>query len=389
MFSCHSPVSWFLLPPAEMNLLQRHILWSVLTSCLAAVGFFAFVLILGNAMKDLIGYALAGQIPLAVFGKLLGLLVPYVAAYALPMGVLTGVLLVLGRMSAQREVTAMRAAGLSLWWIARPILALGVVGMIVAAVVNFDYMPRARTAYKATLAEAVSRNPLSFIVPKTFIRDFPGVVLFVSEKTGDSLQDLWVWQLDDQERVVIFGRAESGRIDYDREANVIEVTLSRVAVEYRDPEQPENFAQPLHTAALEEWPIRLELDAILGRQPQRQRLGWMTWRELQAERRRLLAADDPAGAQRVSMAINEKASTAVAVLAFAFLAVPLGIKVSRRETSANLGLALVLVMGYYFLTIMAGWLEKYPELRPDLWLWLPPLLFLGLGGWWFQRVGRN
>lgn len=371
-----------------MNLLHRHIFGSVLTSCLAAVGFFAFVLILGNAMKDLIGYVLAGQIALGVFAKLLGMLVPYVVAYALPMGILTGVLLVLGRMSAQREVTAMRAAGLSVWFIAAPIVLLGVIGAVVAGVVNFDYMPRARTAYKATLAEAVSRNPLSFIVPKTFIRNFPGVVIYVSEKTGGELRDLWVWQLDKEQRVVTFGRAESGKVEFDPEVNVIQVTLTQVAVEYRDPAHPEDFSRAPHTGSVEAWPIKLELDPVMGRRVPRQKLDWMTLGQLRAERARLAEAGDETGAARVEFVVHQKASTAVAVLAFAFLAVPLGIKVSRKETTANLGVALILVMAYYFMTIVAGWLEAYPALYPQYLLWLPTALFLGLGAWWFQRVGR-
>ena len=371
-----------------MNLLHRHIFWNVLVSCLGAVGVFGAVLILGNALKDLVGYVFAGQISWTMFFQMIAMLVPYVAAYALPMGVLTGVLLVLGRMSAQQEVTAMRAAGLSVAYIARPILLLGVAGMLLAAAVNFYYMPKARTAYRATLAEAVHRNPLSFIVPQTYIRDFPGVVLYVDEKVGDELRDLWVWQLDEQKRAVTFGRAASGRIDYDKAENVLQVTLTRVAVEYRDADDPEDFSKPPNTGAIEEWPIRLELDALFGRRVLRQKVSWLTYGQLRAEEARRAAAGDEKGRMEVAMAINEKASTAVAVLAFAFLAVPLGIKVSRRETSANLGVALLLVMGYYFLTIIVGWLEKFPAARPDLLLWVPALLFLGLGAWLFQRVGR-
>ena len=79
---------------------------------------------------------------------------------------------------------------------------------------------------------------------------------------------------------------------------------------------------------------------------------------------------------------------AFSVLAFALLAVPLGIKVSRKETSANLGVALALAMGYYFATVVAGWFDNRPELRPDLLMWLPNLAFQALGVWLLRRVDR-
>ena len=107
-----------------MNLLQRHIFKSVLFSCAAAVGLFAFVLTVGNVVKDLLNYLVAGQLAPELFLKLLLLIPPFVLSYALPFGVLTGVLLVLGRMSAEHEITAIRSAGLSLRWGALPSLIL-------------------------------------------------------------------------------------------------------------------------------------------------------------------------------------------------------------------------------------------------------------------------
>jgi len=89
---------------------------------------------------------------------------------------------------------------------------------------------------------------------------------------------------------------------------------------------------------------------------------------------------------RLAMISMEKWTQAAAVLCFALVGVPLGIRVSRRETSANLGLALVLVLGFYLLTVAVKWLDKQPELRPDLLLWLPHVLFAALGLWLFRRV---
>jgi lipopolysaccharide export system permease protein len=375
-----------------LNLLHRYLFASVLGTCLAAVGLFSFVLIVGNALKDLLGYLLAGQLEPGTFVRLILLLVPYSAAYALPMGLLAGILLVLGRLSAQGEITAMRAAGLGLGYIARPVFLIAALGVIASLAVNFEYMPRARTAYKETLAEAVRKNPLRFIVPRTFIRDFPGVVVYVGEKSGEVMRDFWVWQLDDQKRVRTFVRARSGRFDYREDSNTLVLVLTQVSVETRGGEQPEDFRRPPPVGVTEQMSVDLRLDNLFGKQTVRRKLSWMTFDELRAERARQ-AAQPPGAARdlavaRVDFAFNEKASTAFAVLAFALIGVPLGIRVSRSETSANLGVALGLVMAYYFLSVMAGWLDERPDLRPDLLLWFPTLLFAGIGVFLFRRVDR-
>lgn len=371
-----------------MNLLHRHLFWNVLATCAAAVGLFAFVLMVGNALKDLLSYALAGQISTEALVTLLLLLPPYVLAYALPMGILTGVLLVLGRMSSQQEITAMRAAGLSLGYIARPIFILGVLGTVLSLGLNFYYMPRARTAYKETLAESLRQNPLSFIVPKTFIRNFPNVVIYVGHKEGVELRDFWLWQLDDQKRVEVFARAATGKFDYDEEANRLVLTLRHVSMETRKEDALEDFSKQLTTGTFEEFPVELELDRIFGRTTRRTKLSELTYDQLRAEMERLSVPGQEFDRMKVAIAFHEKASSAFAVFAFALLAVPLGIKVSRAETSANLGVALVLVMIYYFLTVTAGWLENQPQMRPDLLLWVPTVMFVLMGGMLFRRSDR-
>src|SRR3954465_3620151 len=141
--------------PHCVNLLDRHIFKSVLITCAGAVGLFAFVLMLGNAVKDLLGYVLAEQLPIPVFGRLVLLLVPFMISYALPLGILTGVLLTLGRLSADSEITAMRATGLSLTRIARPVFLLGALGAALGLYINFESMPWARVEYHQQLAAAV------------------------------------------------------------------------------------------------------------------------------------------------------------------------------------------------------------------------------------------
>ena len=381
-----------------MSLLDRYILKSVLFTCLAAAGLFAFLLILVNAARDLIGPVMEGQISIGAFAQLLLLLVPFVVSYALPMGILLGVLLTLGRLSADNEVTAMRSTGVSFTRIARPVIFLGLLGAAADLDVNFELMPHARVVYDAELIQAEHTNPLSFIVPRTFIRDFPGYVVYVGEKRGSEFKDFWLWQLDAQRRVTRFARAESGRVDYDAVANDFIVTLSHAEVESMDEKAPESFALAPRVASFEQSdPIRLSLNQIFGRQVGRQKLDWMTYGELQAEearlaRQKVAAADEKEHARaemKVASTVQGKFNGAFAVLSFAVLGVPLGIKVSRKETSAHLGLAVLLALGYYFSTVAIGWLDHHPEYRPDLLLWVPNALMFGLGIWLFTRIDRR
>ncbi len=379
-----------------MKLLHRHIFANVALTCLASVGLFAFVLMIGNALRDLLGYVLAGQLEIGTFFRLIGLLVPFVVSYALPMGMLTGVLLVLGRMSSDRELTAIRASGVSVAGISAPIFFLALLGTALSLAVNFQFMPAARTAYQKELAQAVRQNPLSFIVPKTFIRDFPGIVLYVGEKKNDDeLRDFWLWEIDPQGRVKRFARADAGRLQYDEENNKLVLTLFGAHAEQRDEKDPENFAVVRSAAAWERATFDLPLDRVTGARTPRTKLKWQTWEQLLAEWRRLGQPDPAVSAaererlrMKVQIVLQEKASMAFSVLSFALLAIPLGIKVSRKETSANLGIALALAMGYYFSTIVVGWFDNKPEFRPDLLMWVPNLAFQALGIWMFRKVDR-
>jgi lipopolysaccharide export system permease protein len=376
-------------PQTGMNLLQRHIFKSVLFTCLVAAGVFAFVLIVGNALKDLLGYLLAGQLSLEAFLKLSALLVPYVGVHALPIGMLTGVLLVLGRMSAQQEITAMRAAGLGLGFVARPILLIAVVGVGVTLALNFYFMPQARTLYRQTVNNAVRQNPLSMIVEKTFIRDFPGMVVYAGSKKGGELGDLWLWKLDDEKRVTEFLRAKTASVDYDEEANVMKVVLRETFSDRRNPKNPEFFANTDYQAPMGEVSLELPLGNLFGGKRVYRKDSLLTWDELIARKQQLKTEQAPALARmRVAVALNEKAAGSLMILAFALMAIPLGIKVSRKETMANLGVALLLALSYYFLNVMVSWLDRSPALRPDLWVWLPPVLFIGLGVGLYRRVER-
>ena len=381
-----------------MTLLDRYIFKSVLFTCAAAVGLFAFIVLVPNIARDLLAYVLAGQLSTAAFGRLMLLLVPLAITYALPMGLLTGVLLTLGRLSADHEITAMRAAGLSLPRLTVPVLLLAVIGSGIGLYFNFDSMPRARVEYHRELADAVRANSLSFIEEKTFIRTFPGYVVYVNEKSGAELRDFWLWELDDQKRVTRLVRAAAGHLEYDDAENTLILTLTHAQVETRNDKNPESFADTSPIVSFEKSePIRLSLNRFFKPGSVRVKPDWMTFSQLRTERVRLAARVPPPGqakdyareSMKLELVYQDKFNTALAVFSLALIGVPLGIKVSRRETSANFGVALLLTLGYYLLTVAVKALDRHPEYRPDLLIWAPNLLIIGIGVWLFTRIEKK
>ena len=217
----------------------------------------------------------------------------------------------------------------------------------------------------------------------------------MGDKQGDLLKDIWIWNLDKQKRVINSGRAATGWIRFDEANSKLVLSLDYLQAETHDRLNPEDPAKVRSGGATDHATFDLSLGKLTGRQTINVKSKWLTFTQLIGEWRRLHqpdpavpAADRARQLMRVQITIHEKFATAFSVLSFALIAVPLGIRVSRKETSANLGLALVLAMGYYFGTIMVGWVDGHPALRPDLLMWLPNLGFQGLGFWMFYKVDR-
>ena len=381
-----------------LSLLHRHILKEILVATGLAMGLFIFVLLVGNALRDVAELVVAGKLDFWVFIKVLSQFIPYVASFALPLGMLTGTLIALGRLSSQREITAMKSAGLSLYQIATPVFLIAFAGMAAAVLINLHYAPQSRVERKALMAEALTDNPVGFIEERRFIYDFPGYVIYMGGREGSVMKDFWIWELDDQKRAKLFLRSAEGILGYDKVNKDLILTLKDGTAEQRDSENPEAFSDNMPDSLFfGELPIALPLDQLFGDGDQKRKLRnkEMTFAQLmdlrQGELEKETASGEPMNEARLSLQVHIQKNFALAfsVFSLAVFGVPLAIQVGRKETYANLGIALVIAMTYYFLIIMVSWLEDIPSLRPDLLIWLPNLIFQGVGFWMIHRASRH
>ncbi|PAW78092.1 MAG: hypothetical protein B9S27_07855 [Opitutia bacterium Tous-C8FEB] len=383
---------------ADVRLLDRHVLTETAVAGGAATGAFVFVMVAGNILNQVSSAIASGRVSGWEGLELIALLIPGVLPYALPLGLLTGVLLAFGRMGSQQELTAMKAGGLSLGRIARPALLLAAALALLSAWLNLEVAPDANTEYRRLLVGSAKDNPASVIVPGQLNRQFPGMVIRASARDGEVLRDFWLWRVDDRGRLVQTVHAREARLARavsKAGEGVLRITLTDARLDTR-PAGDQTFLQPSSFATADTSTLEFPASGIFkdGENFQR-KLRWLTTQELLVAIERgwdVAAGADAATLERGRMVAKTQLmahlASAFSVFSLAFLAVPLAVRVGRAETFVNAAVALAIALTYYLLTSMAGYV-KDPAYRPDLLVWLPNLIVVTLGWFLLRRASRH
>src|SRR3989440_6800178 len=113
-----------------------------------------------------------------VYGLALALL-PTVLVFTIPMAVLSGAIIGLGRMGSDSELVAMRASGVSTWRMLWPPLALGAIATGTTTWLNLKEAPQAQQQLKSVAIRSALYKLDSPVDPRTFTTDIPNYVIYV------------------------------------------------------------------------------------------------------------------------------------------------------------------------------------------------------------------
>ncbi len=384
-----------------MRTLHSYLTRQVLLTLMLTVSVFTFVLLLTNLLKEILALLVNHQATLPIVGQAIGLLIPFVLAFALPMGMLTATLLVFGRFSADQELTAARASGLSLVSLITPVLLLSVALSVVCALFNMEIAPHCRVAYKQMLTHLGFEKSVTFVQEDRFV-DFPGWVVYARKRSGNYLQDVRLYKTEN-DRISLSITASDGLWVVDPTGRELTITLTNATMLQRinqgsapsaipnDTNQVARSGSELHEwqPGFSEWwitdpPIRLAGAESGFRKP---KLSEMSARQLHAEiqeRERLGIDTTPAQVQ-----LHRQIAFSFASIGFTLIGIPLGIRAHRRETTAGVAIALVLVLVYYSFIVLAQSWEARSEVVPQLIVWVPNFLFQAAGAVLLWRANRG
>lgn len=402
-----------------MKTLKHYITDAFFATFLATLAVFTFVLSVGGLFKltDLVTRGIPAGPIFRVF--LSGL--PTALGFAIPISAITATLLVFGRLSADSEITAMRACGISLWQITRWMLPVAVLLLLACLYINSELMPRSHYARRTATAQLGVINPVDLIEEGRTIRQFDGLSLYVERKRGSVLEQIRIFDQREEGKTREI-KAERGVVSVPTNSNDIVLLLEQVTID------PFSFDSPGKADAAR-WPIRIEdarRSAVYRRRDKDLTLpelfvGAMAVREesrkldvqvavlnaeaeaLNAMRTNRVDAPPPSlstahygiearlmelrvRAMQMMVEFHKRLALSGACFAFVFLGIPLGVRSHRKESSLGIAMSLVAVFVFYMFILLAEQLAGYPQFRPDLLNWIPIVLAMVVGVVMIRRL---
>jgi lipopolysaccharide export system permease protein len=391
-----------------LKTLHTYLTRQILASLLMTVGVFTAVLLLGNVLKEILPFLISGQVKFGVFAEAVGLLIPFVWVFALPMGMLTATLLIFGRFSADQEYTAVRASGISLLSITSPILLLSLALCALSAWVNMDIGPRCRVAYTGMIARIRAELIGVYLPEGRIIRaDMPGTrtnayLLYVGKNRQRELSDVMAYQLEHDTNVVAIIKADRGKYELDATNNMINLYLydARILrmsegkgtpavsdlIVHLDSNQSRKSGGPPRLSDMTFLQLWNELHDVEKRfsLPLARRL---TTNELRVVKQQL-AKERADITTPIRVYIHRQVAFSFACFGFTLVGIPLGIRVHRRETNVGIAIALLLAGIYFSMILLAQSLDTKPQYAPYLIVWLPNFVFQAVGAVLLWRANR-
>jgi lipopolysaccharide export system permease protein len=356
--------------------LRLYLLRQVLSTLGITVTVFTFILLLGNVLHDVLDLLASPKTTIGLFFQALGLLIPFVLSFSLPIASLTATLLVFGRFSAEQELTAARAGGISLVSLVSPILALSTAFAVLCAVFNCQLGPASRIGFKR-LRDNLVRSSSSLAISEGRYIELGNVTLYAHKVHGDNMEDVRVFVATNGVCSIDIA-AETGEIQRDATGNPTAMVLRQFQGLVRMSDQWQGTAG-------EEYAI--DIPAYRASADDPPELGEMTLRQLLAERKKR-RAEGIEDVTPVNVHLHRQVAFSFACIGFTLIGIPLGIRAHRRETNIGVALALWLMLIYYSFFVLAMAFETKPQMYPHLLVWVPNFLFQGVGAWLLWRSDR-
>jgi LPS export ABC transporter permease LptG/LPS export ABC transporter permease LptF len=370
-----------------MRKVDKLLHFSIIPPFLLALAILTFVLsvqYLGTLSELLI----TRNASLSVILVIAAAIIPATLIYTLPLSYLIGILIGLSGLSGESQITALRACGVPIRSLLRPLLYLGIVVGALTAVLTLFVIPRTNDIIGRVKSRVGFAQATSQIQPRVFNggnEDFPNIVFYLDDLDVDKKGWSRVFLSDNSDpkspRTVM---AASGAWVSDSANKRLQLRLENGRSYVIDPSEPNKdnvsvFAStdipiklnPRFTSALEESRVRK-----VGEQSTP-----YLWRNYRIS--------TPQVALEQLIELNRRIALPFSIIPFALLGLTLSVSTPKGGRTAGFALSLVLVLLFYMLFFNGIRLASVGKVSPWFGTWGANIILLLLGLASFYRVEQS
>lgn len=362
-----------------MRILTRYFLREHATSFFLALLLFTFILLM-DRIFDLINMVVNKGVGIPLILRLLSYTLPFTLTLSLPMSTLLAILLAFGRFNQDNEITAIKASGISTLRVMSPIFITALILSLVAFELNDKIVPATNHRFKDLYTEIVFKQPALKLEEHTFIDIQDNKFYFEEIDKRNSTFKGAIIYLNEKDNFPMMITAERGSFTSDPRLGLI-LQFTNGARHLVDKNDLFKYNRTYFTT----YTLSVKLEENNGQNHIRYKsLREMNKQELKTEITRL--NQNKVNAQSIVVEYHLRNVIPFACLAFAMVAIPLGLRPKQSSKSLGFGLSLILILLYYVLLITGITIGERGFVKPILAVWSPNIVIGTVGLYLSVRV---
>lgn len=366
-----------------MRILTRYILREVASHAFIGCALFTFILFTRDLAR-ILELVVRNSAPVPSVAEIFFLTVPVALTYTIPMGVLVGILIGLSRLSADSEITAMRASGLGVWSFLR-ITSIFVIGAWLIALVNSVYVAPKSQAALARLQDKLKASQISFeIQPRVFYEDFSHLVLYIQDIKAARGAAIWKGIF-----IADTANPSAPRITLARQGILVSEGPDQLHLHLVDGSMHETdpkIADEYKISTFNETDIPIAVPHSDKKQDEEPLpLGQIPTSQLRPVARTI----NKYGAWWFYVEFHRRFALPTACLVLALVGIPLGLSSKKGGKSFGFVVTILLVFAYYLLSLIGVSLARQGKVSPGTGVWMADVIFLLTGAFLLWRVEKR
>ncbi|HNZ30755.1 MAG TPA: LPS export ABC transporter permease LptF [Smithellaceae bacterium] len=332
-----------------------------------------FVLLMGRILQ-IMDLMVNKGVSFYSIAKLITFLLPSFMTLTIPVALLIAILITMGKFSADNEITALKASGVSLMQIFYPVALASLITFVFTILISNFLMPKSNFATMKLLFEIATQNASVGIKEKVFNADFKDLLLYADRISTDGHYMEGVLISDkriiDEPNTILAKRAFL--------VSNPDLMLVKMRLENGSIHTVNKDFKNYRKIDFERYDINLDLSSnIISLGEEHKRSKDLTIDELLKKMKN--PSIDKTTLREMAIELHKKFSIPLSCIFFGLLALPLGIRSHRAVKSRGFAMGIILATLYYLLRIGGEALAETGYLSPEIGVWMPNVIFAVLG----------